>query len=162
MNNLNELIKYILVTYPKLEELSKPRLVKLIYLIDWKYSIEYGRQYTNIRWIFNHYGPYVNDVINTMKNNPETYDVVSRENPYGGITDKFKIKKRKDLSITIDGNAKKITDFLIEKTFHLGWSNFISIVYSTYPVRTNLKYSTLDLQSLAIEYKKEKTTGNNV
>ena len=67
MNKLNELIKYILVKYPKIEELSKPRLVKLIYLIDWKHSIEFGEQYTDIRWIYNHYGPYVNDVINTRK-----------------------------------------------------------------------------------------------
>ena len=95
MNKLNELIKYILATYPKMEELSKPRLVKLIYLIDWKYSIEFGKQYTDIKWIFNHYGPYVHDVIDTMKDKPEIYDVISRENPYGGITDKFRIKKTK-------------------------------------------------------------------
>lgn len=162
MNKLNELIKYILIKYPKIEELSKPRLVKLIYLIDWKHSIEYGVQYTDIRWIYNHYGPYVNDVINTIKNNPDIYDVYTRENPYGGITDKFKIKKSKNLHINIDMNGKKIADFIIEKTFHIDWSNFISIVYSTYPIRTNLKYSTLDLKLLAEEYKQEKTTGNTV
>ena len=40
MRKLTELIKYILHTYPKIEELSKPRLVKLIYLIDWKYAMD--------------------------------------------------------------------------------------------------------------------------
>ena len=161
MKKLIELIKYILYTYPKPEELSKPRLVKLIYLIDWKYAIDHGKQYTDIRWIFNHYGPYVNDVINLMKQNPAEFIVVSRHNPYGGTTDKFWLNKSKTTDIQIDPKAKIITDFLISKTVHLSWSNFISIIYSTYPIKSNLQYSILDLENLAQEYKTRKITANN-
>jgi hypothetical protein len=162
MKKLIELIKYILEVYPKPEELSKPRLVKLIYLIDWKHAINTKKQYTDIRWIFNHYGPYVNDVINVMKQNPKEFIVSSRENPYGGVTDKFKLNKNSEITIEIDSEVKNITDFLISKTTHLSWSKFISVVYSTYPVKSNLKYSRLDLENLAKEYKIVKTTANTV
>ena len=89
MKNLEKLIRYIILNYPNSNELSKPRLVKLIYLIDWKFTIENGSQFTDIRWIYNHYGPYVNDVINLMKEKKAIFNVESYQNSYEGITDKF-------------------------------------------------------------------------
>jgi len=162
MTRLIDLIKYILEVYPKLEELSKPRLVKLIYLIDWKHAINTNEQYTNIKWIYNHYGPYVNDVIHVMKLNPNEFIVSSRQNPYGGVTDKFKLNRNSNTASEIDSEVKNITEFLISKTAHLSWSKFISVVYSTYPVKNNLKYSSLDLEGLAKEYRIIKTSANNV
>jgi hypothetical protein len=76
MKDLLTLIIYIFKTYPKVEELSKPRLVKLIYLIDWKHAIDNGTQATNIQWYFNHYGPYVDDVIDLIKQKGELMRMV--------------------------------------------------------------------------------------
>ena len=61
-----DIVKYIFDKYPKPEELSKPRLVKIVYLIDWKTAVETGDQCTNVEWYYNHYGPYVEDVINVI------------------------------------------------------------------------------------------------
>ncbi|WP_205702852.1 Panacea domain-containing protein [Botryobacter ruber] len=148
-----ELVKYVLLTYPKLEELSKPRLVKLIYLIDWKYAIDNGEQATNIKWIYNHYGPYVDDVINLMKDNPAIFDITSKQNPYGGITDKFRLRDPQNIVVNLDTELKEISNLIIEKTSDLSWSNFISVVYSSFPVKSNLKYSVLDLKQLSIEFR---------
>jgi hypothetical protein len=49
MTDLLNLIIYIFSNYPKVDELSKPRLVKLVYLIDWKHAIVNGRQSTSIQ-----------------------------------------------------------------------------------------------------------------
>lgn len=155
MKNLKELIEYIISNYPQPTELSKPRLVKLIYLIDWKNSIDYGKQVTNIKWYFNHYGPYVEDVINLMKNDTETFEVISYENPYsGGITDKFKLKK--SVRPNLDSNTLKSADFIIKNTFRMNWSQFISLVYSSYPVKKGEKYTFLNLEKLSIEFNKIK------
>jgi len=60
MNNLvDEIIKYICLNYPYKYKLSKARLTKMVYLIDWYYSKLNKHQMTNISWEFNHYGPYV-------------------------------------------------------------------------------------------------------
>lgn len=92
MNNLEKLIRYILLSYPNPMELSKPRLVKLIYLIDWKYTIDNGTQYTDIKWIYNNYGPYVNDIIGLMREKKDVFLVETYPNPYGGgYTDKFNL-----------------------------------------------------------------------
>ena len=153
MNNLEKLIRYILLNYPNLQELSKPRLVKLIYIIDWRYTIENGKQYTDINWMYNHYGPYVNDVINLMKKNPNIFKVETYSNPFGrGNTDKFDLVDK--TKIELDENIKSIVDRFIDYTYKLTWSDFINLVYSSYPIKNNLKYSQLDLEKLAIEFNK--------
>jgi hypothetical protein len=47
---------------------------------------------------------------------------------------------------------REILDFVIERTKRLYWNDFISLVYSTYPIRTRPRYSDLDLVRLADEY----------
>ena len=152
MKNLENLIRYIILNYPNSNELSKPRLVKLIYLIDWKFTIENGSQFTDIIWIYNHYGPYVNDVINLMKEKKAIFKVESYQNSYEGITDKFSLLDKTE--ILLDDNIKKIADKFINITYKLTWSEFINLVYSSYPIKSNLKYSTLNLQELALEFNK--------
>ena len=60
---ISNIIKYLLKEYPHKAELSASRLTKMIYLMDWKSSIDYGRQITNAQWHFDHYGPYVDDFV---------------------------------------------------------------------------------------------------
>ena len=139
MTNLEILIRYILLNYPNIGELSKPRLVKLIYLIDWKYTIENGKQFTNINWYFNHYGPYVNDIIDLMRIQTEVFQVKSYNNQYEGVTDKFLLIDKSPVNLTSD--VKNIIDQFIDYTYKLTWSNFISLVYSSYPIKTSLKYT---------------------
>jgi hypothetical protein len=160
MSKLKNIIEYIISNYPQSNELSKPRLVKLIYLIDWKHSIDNGVQFTDIKWYFNHYGPYVEDVIDLMKSESETFEVISYENPYsGGRTDKFKLKK--SVNPIINEKALNAAKFIIANTFHMNWSQFISLVYSSYPIKNSEKYTYLDLESFSEKFK-IKTAGNTV
>jgi hypothetical protein len=152
MTNLELLIRYILLNYPNIGELSKPRLVKLIFLIDWKYTIENGKQFTNINWYFNHYGPYVNDIIDLMRAQTDVFQVKSYRNQYEGITDKFHLIDKSPITLTTE--VKNITDLLIDYTYKLTWSNFISLVYSSYPIKTSLKYTNLDLVKMSDEFRK--------
>ena len=154
-NLLRNIIVYIFKNYPNPLELSKPRLVKIIYLIDWKNCIEHDKQTTPIQWYFNHYGPYVDDIINYIKSDTDTFNLKSTYNIYGGVSHSISLKEK----ITYDNNflpeeGRKIIDFVIEKTFKLNWSEFISLIYSTYPISTQPKYTYLDLKSLSLEYKK--------
>lgn len=148
-----DLAIHIFRTYPSPLQLSKPRLVKIIYLIDWKYCIDFGEQATNINWYFNHYGPYVEDIINTLKNSPEDFLVQSYSNPFGGgISDRIQLISKREISIP--NEVKSVADLIISRTNQFDWTTFISLVYSTYPVKTSSKYTKLNLVQDAIEYKK--------
>lgn len=150
-----DLAVYIYRNYPYPTQLSKPRLVKIIYLIDWKCCIDYGEQATNINWYFNHYGPYVEDVINILKNAKEDFLVESYMNPFGGgISDSIKLLSNNNP--TLIEEVKNITNLIISKTNKLNWTTFISLVYSTFPVQTSSKYTYLNLVEDAKKYKKNK------
>lgn len=148
--NLLNLIIYIFKSYPKVNELSKPRLVKIIYLIDWKYAIETGSQYTEIEWYYNHYGPYVDDVINLIKNKSDLFLVRSTVNQFGSITDKISLKQ--DIEVDMQEDIKSSADFIVKNTHKMNWSEFIDLVYSTFPVLSNPQYTILDLSKDAKKF----------
>lgn len=154
MNELINLIIYIFKNYPKVDELSKPRLVKLIYLIDWKHTVVNGIKATSIEWYFNHYGPYVETVIDLIKDNPDIFNVETRINAYGGVSDKIKLISKQE--VQIENSVKESADFIISNTSQMNWTNFIDLVYSTYPIKTNSKYTHLNLVEEARKFEEFK------
>jgi hypothetical protein len=149
MNKL-DLIRYIIKEYPYPEELSKARLNKIIYLVDWKSAIEHGNQLTDIEWVFNHFGPYVSDIEETILKD-ERFKIISTKNIYNNP--KNIIKLCQDINFIEPNNTeKKIIDFIIDKTKKFYWDKFIELVYSTYPIISQERGSKLNLVTLAAEY----------
>jgi len=153
--NLYDLVRYIVKNYPHKNELSKARLNKLIYLIDWKASLDYQEQISDIEWIFNHYGPYVPD-IETRLLFDDRFDIETTTNFYGSEKNVIKIKNDKGFQEP-DEKQKKVIDFVIDLTKDMYWNKFINTVYSTYPIKYSQRGEKLDLVQLANEYKKGKS-----
>ncbi len=147
MEKLKALIAHLIDNYPYKFELSKARLTKMVYLCDWLSAYHCDKQITDIKWFFNHYGPYVDDVVNCARNNPE-FEILIESNCFGST--KEVIKAREALNTDALNTAdKRIIDFVIGKTAGLNWNNFIDLVYSTYPIATQPRYTYLDLENLA-------------
>lgn len=149
--NVIDLVSYIIKNYPNSEELSKARLNKIIYLIDWKSAIEFEKQVTDIKWIFNHYGPYVSE-IEVLINSDLRLKIESTTNIYGNEKNIIRLIEDKNFQDPTD-KEKEIIDFVIEKTKKFYWNKFIELVYSTYPILSQERGSTLNLIMLAKEYK---------
>ena len=122
----------------------------MVYLADWKSAMLYQKQLTNINWYFNHYGPYVSDVIEAIRSDND-FTIDTQKNMYGELKELIRISE-KHTQPTLSDNVKHVLDFVIEKTSPLSWDDFIKLVYSTYPIVTQPKYSTLDLVALAKLY----------
>ncbi|SJN52669.1 hypothetical protein FM120_36890 [Sphingobacterium faecium PCAi_F2.5] len=88
-----------------------------------------------------------------MKSRNEVFEVVSYSNQYEGMTDKFVLLDK--TSINLDNDIKSIADLFINHTYGLTWSNFINLVYSSYPIKISLKYTLLNLVDLAVEFEKD-------
>jgi hypothetical protein len=52
----------------------------------------------------------------------------------------------------LDKEEKEILDFVIESSSTKNWDEFIKLVYSTWPIATEERYSKLDLAGLARAY----------
>ena len=66
MSKLVDIAGYLVANYPYPGQLSNARLTKMIYLADWYHTVLTGRRLTEINWYFDHYGPYVKDVFESL------------------------------------------------------------------------------------------------
>lgn len=151
-NSVLNLVKYFLKNYPYKSELSASRLTKLMYLADWKSAIDRSAPLTDVTWHFNHYGPYVDDFIALAKKDDDI-QIENTETFFGGKKQLIKLKDTFTNRIEITPNEKEILDFVISATKDKNYEDFIRLVYSTYPVVSQSRYSDLDLVTLAKEYK---------
>jgi len=157
MCKINEILHYFIQNYPYKDELSKTRITKMVYLADWIYSVKYHKQLTNINWYFDHYGPYVNDVYNAALSDKDI-EILCTQSAFGNRKELFTFKDNFKVKDNFHLNDKEIEvlDEVINNTKYLNWNDFIKYVYSTYPIKTQKRYTTLNLPELAIEIKKNK------
>ncbi|KAA0593961.1 hypothetical protein J2848_004127 [Azospirillum lipoferum] len=157
MAKLSDVLAYVLGSYPHKHELSNARVNKIIYLADWHHALNYNQQITPISWYFDNYGPYVDDVKVTARKHPEIFKTEETSNFYGNPKLSFSLICDKPARLT--EAERKSLDFAIEKTKKLYWDDFIKLIYSTHPIASSPRYSTLDLVQKAKEYRKlNKTT----
>jgi hypothetical protein len=157
MASVRDVVAYICKHYPHKHELSKARLTKMVYLADWRSAITRGEQVTSIEWHFNHFGPYVEDVVESVRSDPE-FDVDITANMYGNSKEIISTKNGVQYP-SITGDDKEVLDFVINSTAPKYWNDFIRLVYSTYPVLTQPRYTRLNLVELAERYKQEQSMG---
>lgn len=152
MADIKDVIVYFCENYPHKAELSKARLTKMVYLADWMSAIQRRKQISNIKWMYNHYGPYVDDVAEVVQKD-HLFEMISTVNLYGSTKDVVKLKKNNN-NVILTNAERTILDSIIKITAPLYWNRFIELVYSTYPILKSPRYSSLDLVALAGEYGK--------
>lgn len=133
------LIVKILDFYDNKKEISLHKLVFIIYLCDWKNSIEYGKQITEIKW--KHFqGDFADTIAKSFKIGEVSNNKFSFEN-----TDENIFTNEELTSI------KMISDLSLK----LSTEEFVKLVFSTFPMMIKEKDSVLDLPDLASQYKEE-------
>ncbi len=151
---VDNVLRYIIKKYPNNYELTKTRITKLVYLVDWESALMTREQITDIDWYFDHYGPYVSDVFDTADEDSELA-IVEKVSNFGTKKYVVEAKAGKDsLIIDLDKSEESIIDKVIDNTKNMNWNEFIDYVYSTFPIVNSEKYGVLNLVKLAEEYQK--------
>jgi hypothetical protein len=156
MATLGDVMAYLGEHYPHKHELSKARLAKLIYLADWKSAIEHGEQMTDIVWFYNYYGPYVESIAEEAEGDP-AFKVRGTHNLYGDPKELVELVRSREYS-SLTEDDKRILDSVIASTARMNWNEFIRLVYSTYPMVTQDRFSNLDLVELACRYAEDQAS----
>jgi arsenite-activated ATPase arsA len=140
-------MRYIVKNYPYPDDLTKTRITKLVYLIDWENVKKYGNQMTSIEWYFDHYGPYVSDVLDEADED-KNISIKSTISNFGTV--KYIVRPKKDKNeLTYDDlseNDMNIINKVIKDTKDYYWNEFINYVYETEPIKNSTKYQRLDLK----------------
>ena len=144
-NKLKDVLSYIVKNYPYSDDLTKTRTTKLVYLVDWEYTKKYGHQLTNIKWFFDHYGPYVSDVLDEADKD-RRISIKKTKSNFGTVKYMVMPKFTKnDIVYSLTTDEIEIINDVIKKTKLLSWNQFIRYVYDTSPIKNSEKYKKLDL-----------------
>jgi hypothetical protein len=150
MATVRDAIAYICSHYPSGGDLSETRLTKIVYLADWRSAITRKRTLTDISWMVNGHGPYVDDVIEAARHDAD-FVVEKSEDSFGSPKEVIRVKPDV-LFPSITADDKRVLDFVISTVSKLTWREFIELVYSTYPIVNQQQYQKLDFVKLAEEY----------
>lgn len=148
---VEDALAYILSHYPYPNDLSKARTVKLLYLSDWVMAVHEGRQLTDVDWFFNHYGPYVVDIEDAVRAS-ERLQWRRGVNAFGSPKETLVTKTETSSWPNLSSRDKEVIDHVISETQDLNFTEFLSLVYSTFPVTNSDRYDELDLPALAKEF----------
>lgn len=137
--------------YLNIDELEYEETFKLIFMIDWKHSIEFGKPLTEIRdWKFISYR-YVwsYHLVSTIF---LLFFVLDTEADFTR-----KIKNEIPYTIKLNEKEKNIIDFVLKKYKEKSKQEFTELLSSTYPsiAAATLKSKELNLTKLAKKYIEE-------
>ena len=145
---------YLWNLYPqeKRYHFTKSRFSKLLYLIDWFNVKNIHSQLTEIKWYFNHFGPY--EDLESLLCKPGLFKIKKRHTEKGTI--RYYVSEDNKVSITLpeekndlDQDNKKSIEYAINRTKGMEWNTFVAYIYRTPPVRQSMQYTYIDLLGIA-------------
>ena len=151
-NALKQLMLCILAKYPHPDDMSNSRLTKTVFLCDWKSCLESGYVVSGVDWYFDHYGPYVDDVIDLAKNDTD-FLVVNIQTEHGKNKSLVRLAGDGLSHYSLSSLDEACVDFVIGLTEDKKYDEFINLIYSLYPVITSPKFGRIDLVKKAMDYK---------
>lgn len=146
---LNNILHYLIDRYPYPDDLTRLRVAKLIYLIDWKAVQETGHQLTNITWSLNQYGPTTETIAEAVNIDPE---LTFSETVSNFGTKKYMLNATPNHKLrpyNLSPEDSYLIDTVINETKNLFWNDFMDHVYETPPVVQAKSYGVLDLENVA-------------
>jgi hypothetical protein len=132
-------------------DLTLSRLIQIIYLADWKASIDRSRQITDIKWQMVNGEPKMDD--SSLDQMIDFVEANSKGETLGSLFQNFyegKFGKTKLIQA-----EKSILDFVIEKALVKSSEEFTQLVHSTFPSLTLDETDKVDLPDLAKTYVEE-------
>lgn len=157
MGKLEDVVGFVWSAYPHKNELSRTRLTKMIYLADWKSALDRGTQITGLDWVFNHHGPYVDDITRALRADSR-FELVETLNAYGRPKTLIRLRGMEGFN-NLTSVEREILQFVVNATAPKNYRDFVQLVYSTYPIATQQRYSQLDLVTLARQYSALRSQG---
>ena len=156
MAELKDVMAWIIKNYPHESELSNARLTKMVYLCDWHHTVYSNARMTDIDWYFDNHGPFVWDIKNQATLERDLFRIAETKNMYGSRKTLIKLNDKEFDGSNLTDSEKSSISKIITRTKGLYWDDFITFVYSTFPILESEKYSRIDLEGLAKKFRAKK------
>jgi uncharacterized phage-associated protein len=153
MERVINILDYLYIKYPNSNQLSISRVMKLLYLIEWRYAIINFEKLTDIEWMQTEYGPFYK-TLRSIYNESSNYEVtIKLDDKNREQTVIIFLNKKENLSLKDE--AKKVVDFVIDHCKDYSWTELNNLVSSTYGVLNTPQGQIIDIVNLASKYKEK-------
>lgn len=152
MERVINILDYLYLQYPNSNQLSISRVMKLLYLIEWRYAITKFVKLTDLEWMQTEYGPYYKS-LRSIFNESSNFEVLLKLDDNKNEQTVITFLNRKE-NLNIKDETKEVIDFVIQHCKDYSWKELNNLVNSTYGVLNTEQGQIIDVLSLAKKYKK--------
>lgn len=151
MERVINILDYLYVKYPNSNQLSISRVMKLLYLIEWRFAITRFEKLTDIEWLNTEYGPFYKS-LRRIFNESSNFTVTIKLDESGREQTIIFFLNKKD-SINLKSETIDVIDFVIEHCKNYSWTELNNLVNSTYGVLNTPQGQIIDILKLANDYR---------
>lgn len=153
MERVINILDYLYLQYPNPNRLSISRVMKLLYLVEWRYAITKFKKLTDIEWLQTQYGPFYK-YLRTIFNESSNFDISIKfdEDNKEQIIIEFLNKKE---NLTIHDEVKEVVDFVIFHCKDYSWNELNNLVNSTYGILNTPQGQIINMVELAKKYREK-------
>lgn len=148
MNELKDII-WALLTQER--GMRLPRLIKEVYLVDWKCAFNYPPRPCNFKWVYGPCGPTSEKIIGCVQQNADLFRIEETTNKMGLLV---KTIYRQDVEHVpvLSQDVMKAIELVNNVATPKTWEALSLLVSSTYPIMQSSMLSDIDIERFAKEY----------
>lgn len=151
MERVINILDYLYSQYPNPNQLSISRVMKLLYLIEWRYAITKFQKLTDIEWLQTEYGPFYKS-LRLIFDESSNFNVLIKKDDYNKEQIIIDFLNRKE-NLAAKVETKEVVDFVIAHCKDYNWSELNNLVNSTYGVINTPQGQIINVVELAKKYK---------
>lgn len=148
MNELHDIIWALII--PE-KGIKLARLIKEVYLVDWKCAFNYPPRPCSFSWTYGPCGPTSRKVRECIERHPELFKTEETQNSLGiSIVTIYKLNV--DHAPSLSPGVKSAVDLVTKTSTPKDWESLSRLVSSTYPIMQSSMFDELNMEKFAKEY----------
>ncbi|OBW40047.1 hypothetical protein AB670_03610 [Chryseobacterium sp. MOF25P] len=153
MERVINILDYLYLQYPNSNQLSISRVMKLLYLIEWRFAITKFEKLTDIEWLQTEYGPFYKS-LRSIFNESSNFEVLIKIDDNNKEQLVINFLNKKD-NFNLRNDTKEVIDFVVSHCQNYSWTELNTLVNSTYGVLNTPQGQLINLVMSGQQYIKE-------
>ncbi len=158
MVEIHDIVYALIEQYPRKDYCFRSRIIRLVYLVDWKSLLRYNHRVMTIPWYYDaKRGPYNPIIEKSIEARKDLFYFSDIENAETHAQKRiYYLKPEAKYMPQLDAKVMSVIAEVVEITKDMGWQQFNTVVHSTYPLITGVRGRLINLEIALNEYKRRR------
>ena len=149
---MNELKDIIWLLLQPINGVRLPRLIKEIYLVDWKCAFAYPPRPCTFKWVYGPCGPTSDAIEKCVRLNGDLFRIEKSQSQSG--IDLFTVCRQDiEYTPTLTSGVVSAVNLVLRVAAQKTWEELTLLISSTYPIMQSSILDVIDIERYAKEYR---------